>query len=54
MRFVLVRKGGRRGRWAGGWSWLGRDGFENPLGQMGGRAVGGGDRRGNRDSWGVI
>lgn len=28
VRFVLVRKGGRKGSWGGGWNWLGRAGFE--------------------------
>lgn len=52
VRFVLARKGGRRVRWGGGWSWLGRAGFESTIGgRRGGRSVIGVGRRGNRDSW---
>ncbi len=41
VRFVLVRKGGRRARWGEGWSWLGRVGFESMI--EGERAVVGGE-----------
>lgn len=44
MRFVLVRKGGRKGSWGGGWNWLGRAGFEIYLGKG---AVGDRGKRGN-------
>ena len=57
VRFVLVRKGGRKGSWGGGWNWLGRAGFEIIFGEGGGgRQREEGKRRlrgeeGNRDSW---
>lgn len=52
---MLVRKGGRRGSWRGGWSWLGRGGFEIILSR--GEVVLREERmvergkRGNRASW---
>lgn len=38
MRFVLVRKDGRRGSWQGEWNWLERGGFEDLF--WGGRGEG--------------
>lgn len=52
---MLVRKGGRRGSWRGGWSWLGRGGFEIILSRgevvLREETMVERGKRGNRASW---